>query len=146
MTEVACKAIGVLLKALERRGESLEALAEQAGYPLAHLYNKHERIDWRAYLVLTRRAEQVFSDEDMERIGENILRSPLLAPLTLIGRLLFTAKDFYRWIYQKDLGGGRLLFNCVTPGYRDLGGSRLELSLDVSAGYEPSRFLFLASK
>jgi len=124
------------------------ALLDGVPYSLQHLRDKHERIDWSAFLQIMRNAGRIWSDAELVSMGGAFLRSPFMRPAALIARLLFSTKDFYSWVYgDARRGAGVQAFTCVEPSYRDLGGDRIAITVRVRDGYEAAcKEFFLVSQ
>ncbi|MCA9621047.1 MAG: hypothetical protein KC731_18620, partial [Myxococcales bacterium] len=91
-------------------------------------------------------ASTIWSDEELIRQGGLLLTNPLFRPFSLVGRLLFDARDFYLWVLKPRSGVGNQLFTCVTASARELGADRIEISLLVDDGYAPCRQFNLCSQ
>jgi len=144
MKEVSCSVTAPLIKEFRRQKLPAPELAEGTGYGLEHLENKHERIEWRAFLRLVANARAHWNDEDFQAYGASFLRSPIIRSFTVFARLLFTVREFYQWIAKGGIGGGAQMFTCIHPGpLREPGPNRLEISAFVDEGYATCREFFL---
>ncbi len=146
MKEVSCKVLDVFFRDLRKRRRPAEAFVRGVPYDLAHLTNRHERVDWDAFLTLMRNAGELWTDDELIALGGGFVSSPLMLPVTIVARLLFTPMDFYRWVNSPGSGGGNLLFTCVVPDTTELGPNRLRLTLRMREGYAPAREFFLVTQ
>ena len=143
MKEVACKTLDIFFRHLKRKGLPLEVLAEGTGYTVAQLRDKHEWMDWSAFRRFMANASKVWSDEELVEIGRSVFAQPYLRPFSVIARLLFTATEFYRWVFKKSNGAGDQTWRCIENGYKELAPDRLLLELNMQEGYPPCREFFL---
>lgn len=143
MKEVSCRVFDLVLRDLKRRGIRPEEAFSTDSATILRLANKSERIDWTEYVVLMRHLTRFYSPEDYESIGGSYFLNPLIKPFSLVARVLFDVKSFYKW-----LGGGRAeaagragvggqMFTCIVPSYSDLAPNRIQLRLAMAPGYEP---------
>ncbi len=136
MNEVSCKVFSFKFRALHAKGVSLESLVEGTSVPLTKLTNKKERIDWADYVAIMRNMRQHFSDEEYVELGRSFLDNPGLRFALVAARLLFSAKDFYRWMNKPRDGVGNQMFTCIVPMHRDVSETEVEIDLIVADGYE----------
>ena len=87
-------------------------------------------------------ASQIWSDEELVTIGCKFMQSAWMRPVAIIGRLLYSAADFYRWAARPGAASSRD-FSCVEPSLREVGPNLLELQITIQPGYEPCREFFL---
>ncbi len=149
MKEVSCQALDFLFREVRRTGRSSEKLFAGIPYTEAHLRNRHERIEWDVFLNIMENAARLWSPEDFIAMGGAFLRSPWLRPAALVARLLFTAKDFYRWVYTFDngRGEGHQMFHCVEPHFTDLDEQHVQIEIRIRPGYAlPPEGYFLVSQ
>jgi signal transduction histidine kinase len=69
-----------------------------------------------------------------------------LAPVSLVGRLLFEPREFYKWLTKPQGGGGDQLFSCIEPSLQELGPNRIEIALMLPEGYPLAPEFFLVTK
>jgi len=146
MKEVSCRVLDLHFRKLAEQGHPAELMALGTPYDVAHLRNKNERIEWDVHAQIMKNLATVWSDEDFVAVGRSFFETPMLRPFSLVGRLLFDPRGFYRWFTKPLSGGGNQLFTCIEPTARDLGPRRLEITLTTSEGYTPCREFFLVSK
>ena len=65
MREVSCRALDVFFAAWKKRGLPAETLAKGTPYNVAHLRNKHERIEWESFRRILQNAHEVWTDEEL---------------------------------------------------------------------------------
>lgn len=147
MKEVSCQVLDVFFRRLKRERRPVELLAEGNPYPLQHLRNKRERIDWDAFTLVMRNVARLWPAEgQLEEIGATYFDAPYMRPFSAVARLALTARDFYRWMLVKDTGVGNQGFSCVDPVYEELGPQKLKLELRIRPGYAPCPEFFVVSK
>lgn len=131
MKEVSSKVFDVKFRALQKKGIAPEALVEGTSTSLATLRNKHERIDWQAYVEIMANARKLFTDDEYVALGGAFFRSRVIQSFTVVARLLFTARDFYRWVNSPGRGVGHLMFSCIEASYQELDRSRIAVELTL---------------
>jgi PAS domain S-box-containing protein len=145
--EVSCRPLGVLLDELPKKGIPPQSLADWSGYPLKHLRNKKERIDWQSFVKLMSMVGTKLTEEELVELGYGFSRSTRwIKPINLVGRLLFTPKEFIQWANQPGKGFGNQFFTCIIPSVRDIGPNRVEMKFQMRERYEPSREFALVVK
>ncbi len=145
MKEVSCKVLAPVLREAEKRKLPVDALTDGTPYTLAHFKNAKERIHWNEFAQVMANARLFWTEKEFEEIGAKIIISPFLKPMTVVARLLFSARDFYFWVARSGEGGGNLLFTCVQPSCRDTGPNQVEIDLTLNEGYVPCREFFVMS-
>ncbi|HUJ56906.1 MAG TPA: HAMP domain-containing sensor histidine kinase [Kofleriaceae bacterium] len=145
MNEVSCQVFSIFMRSLRRKGVGVETLVANTSVPISKLRDKKARIDWAEFVVMMRNMRPHFSDEEFVEIGRTFLRSPALKFAFVVGRLLFTPMEFYRWFHRPHEGVGNQLFSCVVPAHRELSDSEIEVDFTVPEGYEVSREFHLVS-
>ncbi|HWE31512.1 MAG TPA: hypothetical protein VHB97_26105, partial [Polyangia bacterium] len=139
MKEVSCSVTAPLIREFRKQGLPAADLAVGSGYSLAYLENKHERIEWRAFLRIIANARGHWNDEHFKEYGASFLKSPIIRSFTIVARLLFTVREFYLWI-----ANSAPVFTCIRGGpIRELGPNRMEISALLADGYEPCREFYL---
>jgi len=141
--EVSCKALDPFFGELRRRGVREDLLVRGMPYSVAQLRNKHERIDWEVFRQVMTNAAEVLRPEDFVELGSSGLRSPFVRAFVVIGRLLFTPRDFYRWVANSTSGVGSMMFTCLHCALEEPDESHVRISLTMTEGYEPCPQLFL---
>jgi signal transduction histidine kinase len=136
MNEVSCRIFEIFEDPLATKGVPAEAMVAGTQVALARLRNKKERIDWHEFVAIMRNLRPHFTDDEYLELGRSHMRSPPLRFAFVIGRLLFSAMDFYRWFNKPREGVGNQLFTCIIPKHRELAGNEIELELTLPDGYE----------
>lgn len=144
--EVSCKAVLHIAKLLEAKGYPKEVFSEWSGYPLKHLFNKHERIDWSSWLRVAEHLDGIFTDEEYYKMGFEQYKSPVFRTTYLIGGLLFSPKDFFKWMCDPDKGEGNMWWANIRPTLKEIGPNHLQIDLTMHDGYEPWQNWFLTTK
>jgi signal transduction histidine kinase len=135
--EVSCRALDPFLRAADKAGVPRSRLAEGVGYPLRHLTDVHEYIEWDAFRAFMANARRQWNDEALTRIGSDGLKEGAgFRAFALIGRTLASPSGFYRWLLSSG-GMGNQMFSNMLPTFRELGAGRFTLDLILSPGYEP---------
>jgi len=145
MNEVSCRIFQIFERPLAAKGVSAAVMVAGTGVSLARLRNKKERVDWHEFATIMRNMRPHLSDEEYREIGRMHMRSPPLRFAAVIGRLLFSAMDFYRWQHKPREGVGNQLFTCIIPKHRELSATEIELELTLPDGYEMCWEFFLVS-
>ncbi len=146
MKEVSVAALDVVLRAVKAKGISLESALEGTGVALALAQKKGERVSWDQYVRIMANARRIFSSEELVSLGGAVLRSPFIRPFSVLGKLLFTAPEFYRFALQKTSGAGNQQFSCVEPSYTEAGDHQIQIMLKLAPGYADCPEFFLISK
>lgn len=136
----------MFFRALPKKGLPPEALAKGVGVPLQRLRNKHERIDWAAFVVVMENAGGIWTNDELVKLGMSFFESPYMRPFSVIARLLFSATDFYRWVFVKSKGVGNQEFTCVEPHYEEIDPLNLVLEMRLAPGYAPCPQFFQVCK
>ncbi len=135
MNEVSCKNLGIFFKRARKDGIDPSELGVGCGYDLDHLTNKHERIDWSAFVVFMANAGRIWTAEQLGEIGNAWGSSPLMRSISIVGRLLFSARELYRYMFDPD-GGGQQVFACISPVYQEHSPTSLTIELTVEPGFQ----------
>ncbi len=149
MKEVSCRILEMFFRELKKKKLPAAMLLEGVGYPLEHFRDKHERIDWPAFVRMMRNAERIWTPSEIEAMGGAWIDSPFLRHTRLIAGVLFTPKNFYQWLaseQKNDRGGTHQVFTCVTSTYRDLGPDHVGVDVRLDDGIEPCPAFFLLTK
>ena len=148
MKEVSCRILEMFFRELDKKGLSAAALVEGVGYPVEHFRDKHERIEWSAFVRFMQNAERIWTSEEIVSMGGAWIDSPFLRHIRLIAGALFTPKQFYEWMATEasSRGGGKQMFTCVRTSFKDLGPDQLQLDVTLAEGYEPCPGFFLLNK
>ena len=143
MSEVSCRAFGIVLKDFEVRGLDPSRLVEGTDCTVALLRKKHERISWAAYRVIMKNLGAMYSRDELIAMGGGFFRNPLMRPVASIGKLLFNLSTFYRWFLTDLESGGTNLWACVRAKYEPLTNDRVRFTLLNDEGFEPCPEFFL---
>jgi signal transduction histidine kinase len=145
MNEVSCRIFAIFERPLAAKGMAAEAMVAGTAVTLQRLRNRKERIDWQEFATIMRNMRPYLSDEEYREIGRSHMSSPPLRFAAVIGRLLFSAMDFYRWQAKPREGVGNQLFTCIVPKHRELSASEIELDLTLPEGFEVCWEFFLVT-
>lgn len=145
MKEVSCRVLNVFFLELRKKGIPPDVLFEGVDYSIEHLRNKHERIDWDTFLRINRKAEEIWTEEELIPLGGAFVKSPFVWTSVILARLLFNEKTYYRWVFTPKIGLGPQFFTCITPTYEELSDNLIRLSLKVDDEYErfPRSYLLI---
>lgn len=144
-SEVSTRAVAFLFEELEKRDLPAEKLLDGSGFTLAQIHDKHGRLDWQGVCRLMANAGQVWTDEEMIELGENLISSPWFRPFTLPMRMLFSATDIYRKL-AAPLGPPAQMFSCLTTELVEHTDHRLLLRVVVREGYAKCREVHLVTQ
>src|SRR5437016_4128893 len=97
--EVSCRTLEVFFAKLAAKKQPEECLAAGTGYPVSHLKNKKEQIDWPAFVRFMANAGSIWTEGELIALGGAFFRSPVVRSILLPARLLFGPRDVYRWVY-----------------------------------------------
>jgi hypothetical protein len=145
MRDVSCRALQIFLGEAKKKGVSPESLCVGTGYNLDHLRTAKERIEWPAYVAFLKNCARIWSEEEFVALGGKVFRSPIIRPLSLVARLLFTPIGVYKWM-NDEKGPGKQLFQCIDTKISIESSTSLSLSLAVAGGLELSREFFWVTK
>jgi hypothetical protein len=135
-----------MVKEIEKKGFPSEKISDITGIALEHLKDKNERIAWSDCLKITAFMGEIFTDEEIEELGERWTKSPLVNPFKIIMRSFLTPQEMYRLVSRPRRGFGPQIFTCIYPVHRDIGENGVEMKLTMQRGYEFCRELFLMFK
>src|SRR6185312_579353 len=146
MREVSCRVFSIFFKPLAARGVPAQSMVEGTRVSIETLRNKSERIDWADLVIIMANLGKVFSDEELTEIGRAHFRAPTMRFVFVIGRLLFTPMEFYRWANKPRSGAGNQMFTCIQPTHRDVSPTECELDLLLPEGFEvPWQFMLISA-
>jgi signal transduction histidine kinase len=146
MNEVSCRIFEIFERPLATKGVAFDAVLAGTSLTLTRLHDKKERIDWQEFVTVMRNLRPHFSDEEYRSIGHSYMKSPPLRFMFVVGRLLFTAMDFYRWMNKPRAGAGNQMFTCIVPHHREISTTECVLELVLPDGFEVCWDFFLISK
>jgi two-component system cell cycle sensor histidine kinase/response regulator CckA len=135
--EVSCRMIAALLDAA-RREDSLQELIAGCGYELAHLDDPEQRISWEVFHQMMSRAGERWSDDELRAIGVGMLDSPVIVPIAIAGKLLYSVPEFYLWAFSSD-GPAASFVAAVQGSIWELEPGHLVCQVQMRPGYVPSR-------
>src|SRR5262249_23161967 len=115
-------------------------------YSVAHLRNKHERIEWPVFVQFMDNASRIWTEEELIGLGGAFIESPFFRMFAVVGRLLFTPLDFYRWLNKPPTGTGNQLFTCIDGRHQEVGPNQIVLEMRLPAGYQHSRACWLCNQ
>jgi signal transduction histidine kinase len=144
--EVSCRALDIFIPPLRKKGIDLERVVAGTPVSVKRLLDRNERIDWSDFVKIMANLKPIFSEEELVEAGRSFFRSPMLRFGFVVGRLLFSPMEFYRWVFKPRDGVGNQMFNGVTPTCREISPTLLELDLTIPPEYEPCWDFFIVSK
>jgi len=137
---VSCFALQYVFLELERRGDPIESIIRDLPYPLEHLRDPDQRVDWKTFCVVAERVESLFDEQGMIELGERANTSPLVRWMTIVARVLFTPTEYYRFALREFCRK----FACIESSLQTKQPGWLRCHLYMREGYEPSPPLFTA--
>jgi signal transduction histidine kinase len=146
MNEVSCKIFEIFEKPLVSKGIPVDVMVSGTSLTLDKLRDKRARVDWEDFVAVMRNLRPHFSDSEYREIGRSYMRSPSLRFAFVVGRLLFTAMDFYRWLNKPRAGAGNQMFTCVIPIHREISNTECEVELVLPDGLEVCWDFFLITE
>jgi PAS domain S-box-containing protein len=141
--EVSCAALATLVTAFDTRGIELGELIMNTSLSAATLRNPRQRIGWRDFGVILRKAAERLSKEDLRQLGERLVElEPPLRFHRALAHVVGVSELYFR------LGSARAsaiqrLFRCLDCRVWNVGPNRLMCELQVSDGYEVCPELYL---
>jgi len=136
MNEVSCRILEIFERPLATKGIPAEVMVTGTGLTLDRLRSKKARIDWHEFVAVMSNLRPYFTDDEYRGIGRSYMRSPALRFALVVGRLLFSAMDFYRWMNKPRAGAGNQMFTCVVPRHREISETECVVELVVPQGFE----------
>jgi len=144
LREVSCRAFAPFFRECRRQKLPPDFLTSGTEYTVDHLRDAHEWVSWQDHARIAANAHRVFSDEDLERMGGDFIKNPLFRAITVVARLLFSTKEFYRWGYSE--AGPKQIFKCVHSDYHELAENRFSLELTIPTDYPPCPEFFIITR
>ncbi|MHB8878853.1 MAG: ATP-binding response regulator, partial [Myxococcaceae bacterium] len=144
--EVSAKVLGIFFQQLARKGLPAEELAAGTGWPVARLQTTGEWMDWATFAVFMGNVGRVFTPEEIVSIGGDFLRSVPMRHVGVIARAMFTAPEFFRWLFDGKDGSGSQGFRCLRATFEVQDPQRLRLTLELPEGYPRPPEFFLTCK
>jgi PAS domain S-box-containing protein len=135
--EVACRVFEPLFDAAAAKGVPASALTEGTGVDAAVLRDPRARVPWETFRRLMANAGRIWSPAELEEIGANVPRSPMLRSVAVIAKLLFAGPELYAWVFGPGGPASRLIAAEEGWVYR-VGRDRLRFELWMRPGYAPS--------
>jgi signal transduction histidine kinase len=145
VNEVSCRIFEIFERPLAAKGLSPDLMVAHTGVALARIRNKKERIAWREFAQIMHNLRPHFTDDEFRELGRTHMRSPSLRFAFVIGRLLFSPMDFYRWLNKPREGVGNQLFSCVIADHREISSNEIEVDLTLPEGYDLPWNFFLTT-
>ena len=143
MSDVSCRALGMVLKTARQRQIASSVLLAGVSYDIDYLHDTKKRIEWNAFCRILVNARAMWSLEEFSDHSERFIRSPFVAYVGVVARLLFSARDLFDWICKRSVGHGAQLFaNCVTPSYEHIGDDVTVIRLEILEPYAVSHEFF----
>jgi PAS domain S-box-containing protein len=124
-----------------RMGAPAEVLPEGVAYPLDHVVDPDQRIDWSAYARLSENCERAFTVEQRSELSRKLLQTETQRFVGLVGRLLLSGRELYVWLF----GPTGLIHSgcsCLESGMRDSASGTLELNIRLVGDYVPCPEMF----
>jgi signal transduction histidine kinase len=146
VNEVSCKVFDVVFRALAKKGLNPSLLTNETDVTVSQLRDKHARLSWTTYCAIMLKARQLFTDDEYVDMGGAFFRSPMIRPLAIVARFLFTAPDFYRWVNTDRRGPGKQMFTCMDVAYAEHGSNRISIELTLPESYEVCWDFFVITK
>ncbi|HXX62665.1 MAG TPA: ATP-binding protein, partial [Bacteroidota bacterium] len=144
--EVSCVALQPIFDALRERNLPVEMLCRGVPYDLAYLNNKRERIEWEAYCIMMGNLRPDFSDEELERLGYEAVKTPMFHATSVLVRQFTSVPEFYAWFATPPGGPGVQWFACIINTTKIVGRDRVIMTLELPPGYRYCREFFLITK
>src|SRR6185436_5431311 len=146
MNEVSCRALEGFTRPLEAKGVPIEDMVVGTTVAAHRLRDKKDRIDWSEFVIVMRNMRPHITDEEYVEVGRTFLRTSGLRFALVVGRLLYTAKDFFRWFMKPREGVGNQFFTCVWPTHREVSEYEIEVDLTLPEGHEMCWDFFVISQ
>jgi signal transduction histidine kinase len=136
-TDVACRSLEAFVVDAQRRGIPPEEFVKGVDVPVDALRDPKHRIGWSNFVRILDNVARYYPPSELERLGGAYVRSPFARSFALVARLLFTARDFYRWIYSPN-SPAYDIFACITSSCMERSESEVTITLTLRSGLEPS--------
>ena len=133
-------AIKLFIKKCDNEGPPFKKLLTGVPYSETDLRFNKKRIDWEGFIPFMKNVGQTWNIEQLEQIGREYARSYVTRAATTVGKILFSPKDFYKWVCTK--GHAPSTFTCVASKFIDMGKNRLQIILWMKDGYQPCKEFF----
>jgi signal transduction histidine kinase/DNA-binding response OmpR family regulator len=133
-------AIKLFIKKCDNEGPPFEELLIGVPYSETDLRFNRKRIDWEGFIPFMQNVGRIWSIEQLEEIGRDYARSYVARAASIVGKILFSPKDFYKWACTK--GHAPSTFTCVASKFIDMGKNRLQIILWMKDGYQPCKEFF----
>jgi len=119
-------------------------LIEGTSVSASRITDANERVDWEEFRAVMHRARSIWGEDELIALGASSVSGAVVRFIGVVGRLLFTPADFYRWVGSPD-GVGSQMMTCVRSSWRDLQRGSIVIELRMHPGYAPCDELFLVS-
>lgn len=132
--------IKLFIKKCDNEGPPFKELLVGVPYSETDLRFNRKRIDWEGFIPFMQNVGRIWSTEQLEEIGRDYARSYVTRAASIVGKILFSPKDFYKWACTK--GHAPSTFTCVASKFIDMGKNRLQIILWMKDGYQPCKEFF----
>jgi signal transduction histidine kinase/DNA-binding response OmpR family regulator len=133
-------AIKLFIKKCDNEGPPFRNLLAGVPYSESDLRFHKKRIDWDGFIPFMKNVGQTWNIQQLEEIGREYARSYVTRAASIVGKILFSPKDFYKWACTK--GHAPSTFTCVASKFIDMGKNRLQIILWMKDGYQPCKEFF----
>lgn len=146
--EVSCKLLSSSLRLLQKRGIPLKEMVSGLPYPLEHILNPKERIDWKSHGRLHDNIAKFLSHEEIVEFTASVWRSAAwLKSFQYFIKLILSTENCYFWLVNQNWGGlRRLCGNVLGTSLQKVGPGLLQMDLTIAPGYEQYPIFFIFAK
>jgi signal transduction histidine kinase len=146
LKEVSCKTLGMFFRRAERERVPVARLLDGIPYDLNHLLDKHERIEWSVFCDFMDNASRIWNEDQLAELGGAFINSKFFRAAAVVARLLFSARDVYRFVNKAGSGAGNQMFSCIQPTHIEVGPNHIVLEMRLPPGYRHSRPFWVTTK
>jgi signal transduction histidine kinase len=146
LKEVSCQIFEMFFEELRTRKIPPERLLEGTALRLEHLHDRNERVSWSDFCAVMANARSIWTEDDeLVQLGIRSLKLPKMRWLRVVVRMLFSARDIYKWFMTPHRGAGNQMVSCILPSVEELDSGRIHLTLLMPDGFPVNREFFLVT-
>lgn len=143
--EVSCKILQPAFLACQKKGIGTEKIIHDIPYDIEYLSNKHERIEWAAFVKIIKNLRTYFDSEEFEKIGTLHVTPGFYPEGILAGLIFFSSNKFSRILVKKVFKIGDMMISCIKHEINFPRRNNIFVKLDLYNNYQncPDFFLWI---
>ena len=145
MKEVSCRFFDTPLRDLRERGIDASRLTAGTAYTPSHLAKKDERVEWPALVRMMENARELWTPEQLIRLGGKSTEGPLVQFIAVVAKLRFSIAGFFAWVTAPDGVASQMITAIKTSSHPE-GQGRIVVDFVMAPHCEPNHEFFLITQ